>query len=97
MSVIGLTAAVLYASIAPITAQSPRTHRLEASPSTVAYGHYWAETRPVLTINSGDIIDVDTMLTSTPDRLEKAGVPANEIQQSLRVEPVQFPLHCARW
>ena len=66
------------------SAQAPKTHRLEASPSTVAYGHYWAETKPVLTINSGDIIDVDTMLTSTPDRLEKSGVPAAEIQSSLR-------------
>ena len=67
-----------------LTAQQPRTHRLEATPATVAYGHYWSETKPVLTINSGDIIDVDTLLTSTPDRLEKAGVPAAEIQQSLR-------------
>jgi acetamidase/formamidase len=65
-------------------AQSPRTHRLEATPATVAYGHYWAESKPVLTIASGDIIDVDTLLTSTPDRLEKAGVPAAEIQPSLR-------------
>lgn len=65
-------------------AQAPKTHRLEATPSTVAYGHYWAETKPVLTINSGDIIDVDTMLTNTPDRLEKSGVPAAEIQPQLR-------------
>jgi len=74
----------LAALCAPASAQSPKTHRLEASPSTVAYGHYWAETKPVLTINSGDIIDVDTMLTSTPDRLEKSGIPAAEIQASLR-------------
>jgi len=67
-----------------VSAQSPKTHRLEASPTTVAYGHYWAETKPVLTINSGDIIDVDTMLTNTPDRLEKSGVPAKDIQASLR-------------
>jgi acetamidase/formamidase len=70
-------------SAAP-SAQSPKTHRLEATPSTVAYGHYWAETKPALTIDSGDIIDVDTMLTSTPDRLEKSGVPAAEIQPQLR-------------
>ena len=62
----------------------PKTHRLEATPSTVAYGHYWAGSKPVLTIASGDIIDVDTLLTSTPDRLEKAGVPAAEVQASLR-------------
>ena len=57
---------------------SPKTHRLEATPATVAYGYYWSEAKPVLRIASGDIIDVDTLLTSTPDRLEKAGVPADE-------------------
>ena len=61
-----------------------KTHRLEATPATVAYGYYWSEARPVLRIASGDIIDVDTLLTSTPDRLEKAGVPAAEVQASLR-------------
>jgi acetamidase/formamidase len=75
---------VLCGAATVVGAQSPKTHRLEATPSTVAYGHYWAETKPVLTINSGDIIDVDTLLTSTPDRLEKSGVPAAEIQASLR-------------
>ena len=74
----------LCAAVPSVGAQSPRTHRLEATPTTVAYGHYWAETRPVLTIESGDIIDVDTLLTSTPNALEKAGVPASEIQPSLR-------------
>src|SRR6187455_1123259 len=62
----------------------PKTHRLEATPATVSYGHYWADMKPALTINSGDIIDVDTMLTNTPDRLEKSGVPAADVQASLR-------------
>ena len=75
---------VLSLGVVATNAQGPKTHRLEASPTTVAYGHYWSETKPALTINSGDIIDVDTMLTSTPDRLEKSGVPASEIQASLR-------------
>jgi len=61
-----------------------RTHRLEATPTTVAYGYYWSEAKPVLRIQSGDILDVDTLLTSTPDRLEKSGVPATEVQASLR-------------
>ncbi|MGH9383850.1 MAG: acetamidase/formamidase family protein [Vicinamibacterales bacterium] len=72
------------AASAALMGQTPRTHRLEATPTTVAYGHYWSETKPVLTVASGDIIDVDTLLTSTPDRLEKAGVPPAEIQPSLR-------------
>jgi len=64
-------------------AQSPRTHRLEATSSTVAYGYYWSEAKPVLRIASGDIIDVDTLLTSTPNALRNAGVPADKIQPSL--------------
>ena len=67
-----------------IAAQSPKTHRLEATPATVAYGYYWSEAKPVLRIASGDILDVDTLLTSTPDRLEKSGVPAGDVQASLR-------------
>jgi acetamidase/formamidase len=69
---------------AALTAQSPRTHRLEATPSTVAYGYYWSEAKPVLRVASGDVLDVDTLLTSTPDRLEKAGVKAGDVQPSLR-------------
>ena len=65
-------------------AATPKTHRLEATPGTVAYGYYWSEAKPALRIASGDIIDVDTLLTSTPDRLEKSGVPPAEVQASLR-------------
>lgn len=75
---------LLLCGAAVLQAQSGRTHRLEATPSTVAYGYYWSEAKPVLTIASGDILDVDTLLTSTPDRLAKSGVPADQIQASLR-------------
>ncbi|MEZ5421195.1 MAG: acetamidase/formamidase family protein [Vicinamibacterales bacterium] len=67
-----------------LLAQEPRTHRLEATPSTVAYGYYWAEAAPVLRIASGDVIDVDTLLTNTPAGLERAGVPPAKVQGSLR-------------
>jgi acetamidase/formamidase len=82
-----LTLALAATAIAVSEAQSPtpgKTHRLEATPSTVAYGYYDAAAKPVLRIASGDIIDVDTLLTSTPARLERAGVKAEEIQASLR-------------
>jgi len=68
----------------PGAAQAPRTHRLEATPATVAYGYYWAEAAPVLRIASGDVIDVDTLLTNTPAGLERAGVAADRVQASLR-------------
>jgi len=65
-------------------AQAPSTHRLAATPSTVAYGYYWADAKPVLRIASGDIIDVDTLLTTTPNALQQAGVPPEKIQESLK-------------
>ena len=62
----------------------PAVHRLEATPATVAYGYYWSAAEPVLKIPSGDIIDVDTLLTNTPAGLARAGVPDNKIQDSLK-------------
>ena len=77
-SALGLLAA------ASAFAHPPKTHRLEATPATVAYGYYWSEAPPVLRIDSGDIIDVDTLLTNTPTGLAKAGVPDDKIQASLK-------------
>ena len=68
----------------PPAPKAPKTHRLEVTPATVAYGYYWAEAPPVLRIASGDIVDVDTLLTNTPAGLTKAGVPDAKIQASLR-------------
>ena len=65
-------------------AHPAKTHRLEATPATVAYGYYWSDAPPVLRIESGDIIDVDTLLTNTPAGLAKAGVPDEKIQSSLK-------------
>jgi acetamidase/formamidase len=80
--------ALLAGSIALLAAHSlqaaPKTHRLEITPSTVAYGYYWSEAQPVLRIASGDIIDVDTLLTNTPQGLQRAGVAEEKIQATLR-------------
>ena len=46
--------------------------RLDPSPRTVAWGHYDAATRPVLTIRSGDTVVFHTLLTTSPTRLEGA-------------------------
>src|SRR5450759_4853377 len=72
-------------------AAGPTTHRLEATPATVAYGWYDAAGTPVLRIASGDIIDVDTLLTNTPAGLQRAGVPADQIQESLKAITDQVP------
>ena len=77
-------AAIACVCAAGLSAQSPKTHRLEATPETVAYGYYWADAKPVLRIASGDIIDVDTLLTNSPMGLQRAGVPDEKIQASLK-------------
>jgi acetamidase/formamidase len=62
----------------------PARHRLMPSPSTVSYGHYWAEAKPVLRIRSGDELTIGTLLTSTPERLEGAGVRPEDVEPALR-------------
>jgi len=72
-------------------AAEPKVHRLEATPSTVAYGWYNAAATPVLRIASGDIIDVDTLLTNSPAGLARAGVPDDQIQSSLKAIEEALP------
>jgi len=59
------------------------THRLVAGPETVAFGHYDPEKPGVLRIQSGDFVEVTTMLTSNPTRLQQMGLPADEVQPNL--------------
>ena len=41
----------------------PRTHALKAAPDTVVWGYYDSSVPPVMTVDSGDIVDVETMIT----------------------------------
>jgi acetamidase/formamidase len=66
------------------SARSQTVHQLSATPATVAYGYYWAEAKPALRVRSGDIIDVETMLTNTPAGLERIGVKPEDVPQNLR-------------
>ena len=60
------------------------TYELKATPSTVAWGYYDAAAKPVLRIKSGDTVTIQTLLTNSPAGLRRAGVPAEQIEQSLR-------------
>jgi acetamidase/formamidase len=77
-------AALALLGAAAVAEAGPKTHRLEPSPTTVAYGHYWSETPPVLRIASGDILDVDTVMGGNPERLAKAGVPDAKIPAAMK-------------
>ncbi len=78
----------------PAAAQNrPHFHHLEPSPQTVAWGYYDAHATPVLRVASGDTVEIHTLITSTPSRLEAAGVPAAEVEQSLRDITTQVTSH----
>ena len=65
-------------------ALSQETVTLKATPKTVAWGYYDAKAAPVLHVQSGGTIEVETLVTNSPKRLEDAGVSAEQVQQALR-------------
>jgi acetamidase/formamidase len=60
------------------------TFDLPATPTTVAWGHYQAGTKPALTIKSGDTVVIHTLLTNSPAGLEKAGIAPVDVEPALR-------------
>ena len=61
---------------------SPAVHELKASPATVHRGFFDASLKPVLTINSGDIVRLETA-TGNPRWFESLGVPKEKIPSEL--------------
>jgi acetamidase/formamidase len=59
-------------------------YQLKATPVTVAWGYYWSAAKPVLRIKSGDRVEIQTMLTNSPERLAAAGVKAEDIEAELK-------------
>src|SRR2546421_1059334 len=60
------------------------THTLKPTPKTVAWGYYDAKATPVLRVKSGDTVEIQTLITNSPKRLEDAGLPPDQVEQSLR-------------
>jgi len=61
---------------------TPKLHELKASPATVHRGFFDATLKPVLTIDSGDIVRLETA-TGNPRYFEKLGVPKEKIPAEL--------------
>jgi acetamidase/formamidase len=83
VSTIARSALLLVATAAQLT-QAQKVHQLPATPTTVAYGYYWSEAKPALRIKSGDMVDIETMLTNSPMGLERMGVKPEDVPQNLR-------------
>src|ERR1043166_121434 len=72
---------LIFALAAPTFAAD---YELKASPSTVAWGYYWSQAKPVLTIKSGDSVEIQTLTTSNPTSLANNGVKPEDIEQELK-------------
>jgi hypothetical protein len=69
---------------AAATAARGAEYQLKASPGTLVWGYYSAAAKPVLKIQSGDTVEVQTLLTNSPERLEAAGVKPSGVQPELK-------------
>jgi len=47
-------------------------YTLKVTPQTIAWGYYWSAAKPVLSIRSGDTVEIQTV-SGNPERLEQAG------------------------
>ncbi|MFI4965867.1 MAG: acetamidase/formamidase family protein [Caulobacterales bacterium] len=72
------------AMVAGAAQAASHTYALKVTPTTIAWGHYDAAAKPVLTIRSGDTVVVDTLLTNSPSGLERNGVAPDQVEASLR-------------
>src|SRR5258708_878593 len=63
---------------------STPTYTLKPTAKTVAWGYYDAKAAPVLRVKSGDTVEIQTLITNSPKRLEDAGLPPDQVEQSLR-------------
>jgi acetamidase/formamidase len=77
------TLAFLIAAAAAL-AQQPSTYKLKAGPKTVVWGYYSASAPPALRVHSGDTVEMETLITNSPARLEAAGVAPGQIEPALR-------------
>ncbi len=79
---IALAASMLAMIVGPLAAQ--QAHELPLAPHTVHWGYYDATVKPVLTLDSGDRVRVETMVARGVERLRMAGASDAEIPASLK-------------
>src|SRR6202034_704868 len=65
-------------------------YTLKVTPQTIAWGYYWSAAKPVLTIRSGDTVEIETV-SGNPERLEQSGAPADQIPPALRTIYKEIP------
>jgi acetamidase/formamidase len=70
--------------LASAAAHAQQHYTLKCTPETVLVGRYDAKAAPVLRVKSGDIVEMETLITSSSNRLVGAGLPPEKVEASLR-------------
>src|ERR1700731_1875322 len=65
-------------------------HTLKATPQTIAWGYYWSAAKPVLTVQSGDTVEIQTV-SRNPERLGESGLPPDQIPLALKTIYNEIP------
>jgi acetamidase/formamidase len=79
-----LSLVFLASSTAAMSQTASARHTLKPTPKTVVWGYYDAKAAPVLRVKSRDTVEIQTLLTNSPKGLEGAGLPPEQVEQSLR-------------
>jgi acetamidase/formamidase len=66
----------------PVISSRAADWNLKPTPRTVVIGHYSAATRPVLTVHSGDAVEIETV-SGNPAQLRRLGLTDAEIPAAL--------------
>jgi len=72
-SILGLTLLLGASVTCPVFAQ----HVVRVTPSTVQWGYFAADAKAVLTVKSGEVVTIDTIV-GIPEMLERLGVTADD-------------------
>src|SRR5579871_2314306 len=59
-------------------------YQLKPTPKTVAWGYYDAKTPPALRVRSGDTVEIQTLVTSSRERFEAAGLWPDRVEPAWR-------------
>ncbi len=72
-------------------AVSAADYQLKSTPENIAWGYYWSEAKPVLTIKSGDTVTIDCVSVANPQTLERAGMKEDQIEPDILRNYAEIP------